>query len=270
MARAGTVKTSRTGSYVIPGPGAGFGADPGSVNTTQMTAARSTMAAAAPAPTPTRCGGAVEGSTGDAMACSRRRSRSTAAARRARSAGSRRRSSVRAAWRRSYPFVNVSIIGLCSLVFLYELLIGGFGVLRGRANEELVVFFFTWGFIPGKFTWTEPFTAWPTIFSSLFVHAGFMHFAVNMLYLWVFGDNIEDRLGHFKYLVFYLAGGVVATLSHWLIGMDSGGPLIGASGAIAGVLGAYLFTKFRCRPPSRAAMASASFGKAKWSRPIQM
>ena len=143
---------------------------------------------------------------------------------------------------RSYPIVNVSLIGICGLVFLYELLIGGFGVLRGRANEELVVFFFTWGFIPGKFTWTDPFTAWPTIFSSLFMHAGFMHFAFNMLYLWVFGDNIEDRLGHFKYLVFYLAGGVVATLSHWLIGMDSGGPLIGASGAIAGVLGAYLFT----------------------------
>jgi membrane associated rhomboid family serine protease len=74
------------------------------------------------------------------------------------------------------------------------------------------------------------------------MHGGLMHFAGNMMFLWVFGDNIEDRMGHVKYLVFYLAAGVVATLSHWLIDPGSNVPLIGASGAIAGVLGAYLFT----------------------------
>ena len=143
---------------------------------------------------------------------------------------------------RSYPVVNVSLIGICSLVFLYELAISRFAVIGGGESESLSNFFSTWGFIPGKFTWTEPLTAWPNIFSSLFMHAGLMHLGGNMLYLWVFGDNMEDRMGHIKYLVFYLAAGVVATLSHWLIDPGSGGPLVGASGAIAGVLGAYLFT----------------------------
>lgn len=79
-----------------------------------------------------------------------------------------------------------------------------------------------------------------TIFTSMFIHGGFMHLAGNMMFLWVFGDNIEDRLGHVKYLVFYLVAGVAATLSQWVISTDSQVPLIGASGAISGVLGAYL------------------------------
>ena len=151
---------------------------------------------------------------------------------------------------RSFPVVNVSLIGLCSLVFLYELAISGFAVIGGGDSRALTIFFLTWGFIPVELTRGEALTGvfatptptWTTIFSSLFMHGGLMHFAGNMMFLWVFGDNIEDRMGHVKYLVFYLAAGVVATLSHWLIEPGSGVPLIGASGAIAGVLGAYLFT----------------------------
>jgi membrane associated rhomboid family serine protease len=74
----------------------------------------------------------------------------------------------------------------------------------------------------------------------MFIHGGFMHLAGNMMFLWVFGDNIEDRLGHVKFLVFYLIAGVAATLAQWVIDTGSQTPLIGASGAISGVLGAYL------------------------------
>ena len=81
---------------------------------------------------------------------------------------------------------------------------------------------------------------WATIFSSMFIHGGLFHFAGNMAFLWVFGDNIENRLGHVKYLVFYLVAGVAATLSHFVIDPNSQAPLVGASGAIAGVMGAYL------------------------------
>jgi membrane associated rhomboid family serine protease len=79
-----------------------------------------------------------------------------------------------------------------------------------------------------------------TIFTSMFMHAGWAHIAGNMLYLWIFGDNVEDRLGHGRYLVFYLAGGVVASLTHLATNWGSDLPTVGASGAIAAVLGAYL------------------------------
>ena len=156
---------------------------------------------------------------------------------------------------RSYPVVNVTLIGLSTLVFLYELLIG-LGFFGGGNSPAITRFFFAWGFIPIELTRGEPFASlstqfgrinietpvptWATIFSSMFMHGGLMHFAGNMMFLWVFGDNVEDRMGHLKYLLFYLIAGVVATLSHWLIDTGSQVPLIGASGAIAGVLGAYL------------------------------
>ena len=158
---------------------------------------------------------------------------------------------------RSFPVVNVSLIGISALVFLYELMISGFAVIGGGNSQALTEFFFTWGFIPeelmgeahtilptrfGRISVETPTPTWTTIFSSLFMHGGLMHLASNMMFLWVFGDTIEDRMGHVKYLGFYLAAGVVATLSHWLIDPGSAVPLIGASGAIAGVLGAYLFT----------------------------
>ena len=81
---------------------------------------------------------------------------------------------------------------------------------------------------------------WLTIFSSMFMHGGLMHILGNMLYLWIFGDNIEDNFGHGKFLIFYLVCGVVASFSHILVDQNSFTPSLGASGAIAGVLGAYL------------------------------
>ncbi len=157
---------------------------------------------------------------------------------------------------RTFPYVNAALIGISVLVFLYEMSLGGAGILTGRAGLDLNIFFFKWGFIAQELTSGQAFeslnagfrlvsieTPVPTvatIFTSMFIHGGFMHLAGNMMFLWVFGDNIEDRLGHVKYLVFYLLAGVAATLSQWVIDTDSRVPLIGASGAISGVLGAYL------------------------------
>ena len=157
---------------------------------------------------------------------------------------------------RSFPVVNVVVIALNALVFLYELQLGGFGMLRGGGGMDITLFFFKWGFIPEELTSGRSFQfldivvdkldiaslvpTWATMFSSMFIHGGFLHFAGNMMFLWVFGDNVEDRLGHFKYLVFYLLAGVAATLSQWAIGLHSETPLIGASGAISGVMGAYI------------------------------
>lgn len=90
---------------------------------------------------------------------------------------------------------------------------------------------------------------WLTIFSSMFMHGGIMHIAGNMLYLWIFGNNIEDALGHFAFILFYFAAGFIAALAHILTNINSTIPLVGASGAIAGVLGAYfyLFPKSKVR-----------------------
>ena len=157
---------------------------------------------------------------------------------------------------RTFPYVNSALIGISLLVFLYEMSLGGLGILTGNAGLDLNIFFFKWGFIAQELTSGEAFeslnagfrvvdieTPVPTvvtIFTSMFIHGGFMHLAGNIAFLWVFGDNIEDLLGHVKYLVFYLLAGVAATLSQWAINSDSQAPLIGASGAISGVLGAYL------------------------------
>ena len=96
-------------------------------------------------------------------------------------------------------------------------------------------------FIPARF-WIAPFHPLNimNMFVSMFLHGGWLHLGGNMLYLWIFGDNIEDRVGHVPYLLFYLASGVAATLAHAVANPDSRIPSIGASGAIAGVLGAYL------------------------------
>ena len=158
--------------------------------------------------------------------------------------------------RRSFPIVNVLLIGLNTLIFLYELTLGGLGLLWGGSGLDITRFFFKWGFIPDELSSGRSFDGlptlfgtvdikssvptWATIFSSMFIHGGLFHFAGNMMFLWVFGDNIEDRLGHLKYLVFFLLTGVVATLSHLAIDPHSQAPLVGASGAIAGVMGAYL------------------------------
>jgi membrane associated rhomboid family serine protease len=159
--------------------------------------------------------------------------------------------------RRTSPVINLLFIGLNTLVFLYEVLGGGLGILGGGNSLSIVTFFYTWGFIPAELTQGDLFTelplgsdfiasiekpipTWATIFSAMFIHGGLLHFVGNMIFLWVFGNNLEDRIGHIKYLLFYLLTGVAATLTHWVIEPQSQTPLVGASGAISGVLGGYL------------------------------
>ena len=156
------------------------------------------------------------------------------------------------------PVVTLALIGISCLVFLYELQIGGFGVLTGGGSIDINVFFFKWGFIPEELTTGEaitglrtrlnvhsietPLPTWTTLFTSMFIHGGFFHLAGNMMFLFVFGDNMEHRLGRVKFLGFYLITGVAAALSQLAIDPHSETPLVGASGAISGVLGAYLLT----------------------------
>ncbi len=155
--------------------------------------------------------------------------------------------------RGTVPVVNFALLGLNTLVFLYEIGVGGFGFLFGADSLGSSVFFLKFGFIPAELSSGEPYRTvgpgidiaspiptWATILSSMFIHGGLMHFIGNMLFLWVFGDNIEDTFGHVRYLVFYLVSGVLATLSHFAIDISSQTPLVGASGAISGVMGAYL------------------------------
>jgi len=139
---------------------------------------------------------------------------------------------------RTTPVVNYLIIVLNVLVFMWELSLGP------NIEREL----FNVAFIPARF-WIPGYIV-PnliTIFISMFLHGGFLHIASNMLYLWIFGDNIEDQLGHGRYLFFYLACGFGATMSHAFFNPTSRVPAIGASGAIAGVLGAYLLLFPRAR-----------------------
>ncbi|MEE4187084.1 MAG: rhomboid family intramembrane serine protease [Roseobacter sp.] len=103
-------------------------------------------------------------------------------------------------------------------------------------------FYMDWGMVPARLTDGGGFH---TIISSMFLHGGFLHLAGNMLFLWIFGDNVEDELGHFNFLGFYLICGVLAALAHYALGPNSQVPTVGASGAIAGVMGGYflLFPK---------------------------
>ncbi|HYK05817.1 MAG TPA: rhomboid family intramembrane serine protease [Thermoanaerobaculia bacterium] len=133
--------------------------------------------------------------------------------------------------RRTFPFVTYILVGVNVLAFLWELSLG----------QSLQDALFQIAFIPARFwlpgNWVPDVL---TIIISMFLHGGLLHIGSNMLYLWIFGDNIEDRLGHGKYLVFYLACGFLATYAHAFFSPGSRIPAIGASGAIAGVLGAYL------------------------------
>ena len=135
-----------------------------------------------------------------------------------------------------FPAVTIALIAVNVVVFLIEL----------SQGTRIEGFFQTWAVVPAEYTArtdlppTQPFPFWATIFTSMFMHGGFMHIGGNMLYLWVFGDNIEDNFGHAKFLIFYLICGVVATFSQIALDPQSPIPTLGASGAIAGVLGAYL------------------------------
>ena len=129
----------------------------------------------------------------------------------------------------SFPVVNTALIVLNVLVFFYE-------VGLGRETQE---FIYNWGLIPAELGRAGLFGQIYPFFTSMFLHGGWLHVIFNMLYLYIFGDNVEDRMGHFKYLVFYLLAGLCAALAQVLINPSSSVPMVGASGAIAGVLGAY-------------------------------
>jgi membrane associated rhomboid family serine protease len=124
---------------------------------------------------------------------------------------------------RTVPFVTVGLIIVNVLVFLYMLTL---------PDVRLEGFVTTYAVVPAWFSV-------PTLFTSQFLHAGWMHIIGNMLYLWIFGDNVEDRLGHFRFLIFYLGAGAVAAILQVRFNPFSAVPMLGASGAIAAVMGAY-------------------------------
>jgi membrane associated rhomboid family serine protease len=128
--------------------------------------------------------------------------------------------------RGSLPVVTYALITINVAVFLLEL----------QAGDALID---RWAFIPARFSGNPSGDA-ITIFTAMFMHGGWMHLFGNMLYLWIFGDNVEDRLGPGKFLVFYLVAGIAATFSQYAVNDASSVPNVGASGAIAGVLAAYL------------------------------
>jgi membrane associated rhomboid family serine protease len=135
------------------------------------------------------------------------------------------------------PYLTYGLIGANIFVFLREI---------NLSNAELEQFFQLYAVVPRELSASfqgiavgQSVPEWATLITSQFLHGGWWHLISNMLFLWVFGNNIEDRLGHVKYLFFYLACGVFAGLCQWFIGMNSIIPSLGASGAISGVLGAY-------------------------------
>jgi len=131
---------------------------------------------------------------------------------------------------RTFPFINYLLIAANVLGFFWE------NALAEAGYASVVS---DYGFIPSHLL-ASPVTAAPTILTSMFMHGGLLHLAGNMLFLWIFGDNVEDAIGHFRYLAFYLLGGVAAALTQMAVGPDSSIPMVGASGAIAAVMGAYL------------------------------
>ena len=143
------------------------------------------------------------------------------------------------------PVVTISFIAACVLTFLYQI-----GLPAGHDKT----FVFQYGAIPalvfGQAGLPETdmaISAYATLITSMFLHGGWMHLIGNMLYLWVFGNNIEDAMGHTKYALFYLTCGILAALSHALTDPASTVPMVGASGAISGVLGAYVLLFPRAR-----------------------
>jgi len=128
--------------------------------------------------------------------------------------------------RRTVPLVTYVLIVLNVLFFLLELSSGD-------------SFIGKWAFVPRRFM-SNPVGDFPTLFTSMFMHAGWLHLGGNMLYLWIFGDNVEDRFGHMNFTIFYLLCGLAATFAQLAFSLGSNVPNLGASGAIAGVLGAYI------------------------------
>jgi membrane associated rhomboid family serine protease len=127
---------------------------------------------------------------------------------------------------RSFPVVTYALIALNVLFFLVEL----------NGGDSFIQ---QWSLVPRRFL-ANPAGDFPTVFTSMFMHAGWLHLLGNMLYLWIFGDNVEDSFGHAKFLIFYLLCGIAATFAQLVFTATSSVPNLGASGAIAGVLGAYI------------------------------
>ena len=136
----------------------------------------------------------------------------------------------------SFPAITVLLIAINVLAFLYELSLG----------RALDVFIMQYGAVPlrfilaGQMEQVSTFERFFPLFTSMFLHGGWLHLGGNMLYLWIFGDNIEERLGRIRFLLFYLACGLAAALTQIYINPTSKIPMVGASGAVAGVLGGYL------------------------------
>ncbi|RYI25000.1 MAG: rhomboid family intramembrane serine protease [Acetobacteraceae bacterium] len=127
------------------------------------------------------------------------------------------------------PFVTFTLIAMNVLVFLWY--------FTSMSEWETNRLFVTWGLVPARLMSGQ---GWETIVTSMFLHAGWMHLGGNMLFLWIFGDNLEEEMGHFGFLLFYLACGAAAGLAQALPDPGSPMPMVGASGAIAGVMGGYL------------------------------
>jgi len=125
---------------------------------------------------------------------------------------------------RTTPVVTISLIAVNSLVFLYQFSLDAYSLNH---------FVATYGLVPDRFHFLP-------VLTSMFLHGGWAHLIGNMWFLWIFGDNVEDILGRAKYLLFYLLCGIAATLAHYAVNLDSRVPMVGASGAIAGVMGAYM------------------------------
>lgn len=138
---------------------------------------------------------------------------------------------------RKFPFINLLLIAANVAAFLYEVQLGAPALER---------FIFTWGVVPTQIA-NDLTGSWPTIFTSMFLHGGWFHLISNMWFLYIFGDNVEARLGGIRYLLFYLLSGVAAVFLQTYLLPASTVPMIGASGAIAGVLGAYLISFPRAR-----------------------
>jgi membrane associated rhomboid family serine protease len=141
---------------------------------------------------------------------------------------------------RTYPFVNITLILGNLVAFLYQL-----GIRASLSDRAYEAFFYPYSTVPDRFpsfllghSGFE--AAFLPLVTSMFLHSGFLHIAGNMLFLWIFGDNVEDFFGHFTYLLFYLVCGIGAGLLHVLFNLHSTVPAIGASGAISGVMGAYI------------------------------
>lgn len=143
---------------------------------------------------------------------------------------------------RTFPYITIALIVVNVLVFIYELILGNH--LNAFFREFAVIpknYFSGYVLTPrGTLHQIGPIALVVPLFTSMFLHGGWAHVIGNMLYLWIFGDNVEDRMGHVKFLIFYLLCGLTASGAHIVMNSESRMPSLGASGAIAGVLGAYL------------------------------